>query len=366
MAETTTGTKPKAAKPEAAAAAPPHLGAPQVAGVPILQGDLTELQVGIEDAAAQGTLVTATQKVPFVSATLNPRQERKTLEERGTVLADTDDVVTQQGAELEITEELNTETILAALLCSLEHVDPAAMVANMPRTWEFTPSVVLPSTLDTATWEFGLTDGVGTHYRGRFGFARCTALSIQASDETAQLTTTWMGRADQTLAAPASLTPPARFVVPSALFSVTVDDTWAALGTTAFGRVRSLTLDVDPGIEAAYALAGRADLDVTHWRRGRIRGGLSLVVDHDADASGELGHWKAGDLRFVRLAASNGATGADLRAITIDVAMRYIDTPDVLAVDGAQHTLDLNGMLRADSSNNILRVQIENGLAAVA
>ena len=347
-------------KPKPAARSGGGVAAPAVAIETILQSDLDELQVGIETTA--GTLVAATQKVPFVSATLRPTQERKTLEERGTVLADTTDVVTRQGVELELTEELNTETIIAALLCCVETVTPST-AANMPQEWEFTPTVTVPSTLDTATWEYNLTDGSAAVHRGRFGFARPTALSIEATTGTATLTTTWMGRARQTLSAAAALTPPARFIVPSMLFSVFIDDTWATLGTTRYGLTRSLSFQLDPGLVAAEALAGRADLDMTHWRRGRIRGGVSVEVDHDGDASAELAHWEAGDLRFIRLEASNGAAGDDLRKLVIDTCGRYIDTPDVIASDGAQHTLALDTQLRADDSNNILRVAISNGLA---
>ena len=341
-------------------APPPQL--PQAAGVPVLQADLTELQVGIEAAAAQGTLVAATRKIPYVSATLTPAQDRKTLEERGTVLADTGDVVVKQGVTLELVEEFNTETIIAALLCCAESTTPTT-TANMPEVWEFEPSVTVPSTVDTATWEFAATDGAAAAYRGRFGFARPTALSIEASEGTTQLSTTWMGRALQSLAAATAVAAPDRFIVPAPLWKVSINDTFAAIGTTPFGVVRSFTFGLDPGISEAPALAGRADLDVAYWRRGRIRGGVSMVVDTDADAAGELAHWRNGDLRYIRLEASNGAAGAALRKVVIDAVGRYIDSPNVLAEADAQHTLDLNAALRADVAKEILRIEVTNGLA---
>ena len=127
--------------------------------------------------------------------------------------------------------------------------------------------------------------------------------------------------------------------------------------------MRSFNFDLDPGLAEAPALTGRADLDAAYWRRGRIRGGLNVVVDHDADAAAELAHWKAGDLRYTRLAATNGKAAADLRSLQIDVVSRYIDTPDPLASDGAQHTLDLASELRADAAGNILSIEVINGLA---
>lgn len=327
----------------------------------ILQADLTKVQIGIEAANAAGTLVAATRLIPYNSGSYEPTIERKTLEERGTVLADTDDVVVRRGSTLELTEELNTETLIGALLCSLADVSPTSV--GGARRWTFTPAVSAPSGLRTATFEIAATDGAADTYRGRFGFARVTALSVEASADTAELTTTWMGRARQALTTPATVAAPARWIVPAVLFSIYIDDTWAALGTTRYGQVRTLGLDIDPGLTEAPALAGRSDLDTAYWRRGRIRGNLAVVVDHDGDAGSELAHWEAGDLRYVRLEADNGLTGADLRRLRIDTCSRYIDTPDVLAMDGAQHTLDLASQLRADSAGNILRVQITNGLA---
>ena len=328
----------------------------------ILQSDLTEVQIGLEGANSAGTLVAATQKIPYVTGSYEPTINRKTLEERGTVLADTTDVVTSRGSTLDLTEELNTETILGALMTALADVSPTSL--SGARRWLFTPAVTAPSALRTATWEIAATDGASSNYRARFGHARCTALGIEASADTAQLTTTWMGRARQALNSPAAVNAPARWIVPAAAFRVFLDDTWGALGTTSIGVVRSLSLDIDPGITEAMALAGRSDLDAAYWRRGRIRGAASIVVDHDGDTTGELAHWESGDLRYCRLEASNGASGANLRRIRIDLAMRYIDTPDVLAVDGSVHTLDLAGELRADSANNILAIEVVNGLAS--
>ena len=332
----------------------------EIEAMGILQSDLTEVQIGIESTA--GTLVAATRKIPYVSGSYQPIIERKTLEEKGTVLADTTDVVVRRGSELELTEELNTETLIAALLCSLAEVTPTDLAGAYQ--WLFTPSVTAPSGLSTATVEIAATDGSTDTYQGRFGFGRCTALSIEASSDTAQITTTWMGRAKQTLTTPAAVAVPPRWIVPAMLFSVYIDDTWAGIGTTKFGTMRSLSLDIDPGVTEALALAGRADLDAAYYRRGRIRGNSALVVDHDGDASDELQHWEDGDLRYIRLEATNGGTGAALRRIRFDLVSRYVDTPDVLSSDGPQHTLDLASMLRADSAANILRVAIVNGLAS--
>lgn len=328
----------------------------------ILQADLTEVQIGLETAAAPGTLVDATRKLPYVTASYRPMVDRETLEERGHVLADIDDIVVGRGSELVMTEVLNTETLIAALMCSLADAAPAGI--GGAQRWTFTPAVTEPSGLRTATVEISATDGATPGlYDGRFGFARATALAIEASSGTARMTTTWMGRARQALANAANVAVPDRWVIPAGLFKLYIDDTWAEVGTTHYGKVRSLNWNVDPGITEAEALAGRAELDTPYYRRGRIRGGLNAVVDHDEDTTTELAHWENGDRRYIRLEASNGAAGALLRRLRIDMVGRYIDTPDVIAVDGPVHTLALNSQLRADTANNILRVEVVNGLA---
>ena len=91
-------------------------------------------------------------------------------------------------------------------------------------------------------------------------------------------------------------------------------------------------------------------------------GAVNMVYDHDDDAAGELAHWEAGDLRFLRLLAEFNSN----RSMQIDVAARYLATPDVLSQDGRQHTLNLNGEIRGDDqpTPNIMAVTIENGVAA--
>ena len=328
--------------------------------MPLLQADLTAVQIGIESASNPGDLVAATRRILYTDGSYEPIVQRQTLEERGAVLADTTDVVTMRGSTLDLTEELSPETVVAPLLCALAAVDPTT--DDSARLWTFQPAVNAPTGLRTATIEVAETDGAAGNYRGRFGHARPTSISIEASTDTATLSTTWMGRRRQALTTPSSAAPPDRWIIPAAAFEVSIDPNWAALGTTKVGVVRSLALTIDPGLTEAQALAGRSDLDAAYWRRGRIRGNLELTVDHDDDTTDELSHFETGALRYVRLHAHNGGDAAAARALTIDAVVRWIDTPDVLAADGPTHTLDLAGQLRADAAGNILRIAARNAL----
>ena len=330
----------------------------EVDNVGILNQDLTKVQIGLEGASAPGTLVAATRLVPYMDGSYEPEITRKSLDEIRGVRADIDDVVTRRMSTLELTQELDFENILAAFLCGFASVTPSG---SDPYTWGFTPGTSAPVALRTATIEIAETDGASAHYRRRFGFARPTTIGIEAGDDTGQISTTWEGRAAQALTAPTSVPELGRTIIPAALFQVYIDDTWAKLGDTAFGQLRSLSAEYIPGLQMAYNEQGRADLDATHWRRMRMRGTLSLTVDHDGDTSAELAHWEGGDLRFVRIEAVSGT-----KRLTLDHCMRYLDTPDVLAADEKQHTLELNGELRADttSARNQFRAAVVNGVSS--
>ena len=324
--------------------------------MPPLNRDLTEVQFGLE--ATAGTLVAATRLFPFTDGSYSPTISFKTLDEVRGINADYDDIIAQRGSELQLTQELDFENLIPAFECAFANV---MAVGSDPYERTYTPARTSFSPLATATIEVAETDGVDT-YRKHFGLARPTAISIEAADETAQLVTTWMGRAAQDLTAPAAVAAIARRVIPAALFTVYIDDTWAGLGTTQVGYARSFNAAYVPGLTPAYNLAGRADLDQTGWYRGRFQGTIGLTVDHDGDSSAELAHWAAGDLRFIRLRA---VVGADLE-LRLDHCVRYIETPDVLAADGKQHTLELSGQLRADTTTGANRFEayVKNGVSA--
>ena len=326
--------------------------------MPPMNLDLTKAQCGLETTA--GTPVAATRLVPFVTGSYTPAIDFKTLEEVRGVMARFDDIKTRQMSTFEITQELDLENILPALLCAFASVTPTGSSPNF--TWTFTPTISgALRTLRTATWELALTDGTN-HYRRSFAFARPTAISIEAGESTAQISTTWMGRAGKPLAAPANVAVLARNIIPSALFKLSIDDTWAGLGGSDFDPVRSFNWAPDPALEPAYHLQGRDDLDQTDWYQGPLGGALDLTFDHDAQGDAELAHWDAGDLRFHRMLAEFNSN----RSIQIDMAGRHIESPDVLAADGRQHTIGLNCQIRADdqATPNILSVEVKNGVAA--
>ena len=332
--------------------------------MPILQRDLSRVASGAETTA--GTPAAATRTHPYTDGSWSPMEPRKTLEEAGGVLADTTDVVVGRGTDVSLTEELSPEMVLPAFLASLAAVTPAADASS--QLWTFTPSVSSPSGLRTFTWEVAATDGAnrGARYERRCSHALCTSWSITAGGggETAQIRTEWKGRAEKDLPSPAAAAVPPRWIIPAQAFSLFVDDSWATVGTTLLGVVRQVTLEFDPGLAAAEMVAGRADLDLSYFRRGRLGGKLTALVDHDETTGPEVAHWRANELRYFRLHAGNGASGAAARSLTVDFVGRYIDGFDVLASADGVLTLDLAADLRADDDKNILRATVRNGIAA--
>ena len=326
---------------------------------------LTRLGVGIEAANAQGTLVPATMGVPAGDMSFTPAVERKILEESNQLLAHRVAVPVKRESTLDVTTELAPETLLPVLLCSAANTAPTTG-NDLPQSWVFEPSIAAPSALDTATWEISLR-GSAAGRATRFGYARPTSWSIEASGETSQLSAAWMGRAEQPLPAAAAVAVPDRWIVPAALWRAWIDDTWAALGTTAFSRVRSVQFEFDPGLTPAPTFSGRPDLDMSDWWRGKLGGKLTILADHDAAAAGEIGHWRAGDKRFVRLEATNSGSAAGLRRIRIDACVQMIDDIDVLSVDDERHTVELAGDLFAsdDTTAEFLAIAVDCGLGAV-
>lgn len=333
--------------------------------MPPLNTDLTRIQFGLEDVVTPGTLVAATRLVPATAAAYQRMQNRENLDEMRGIQADYEDVLTRRYSQLEMTQVLDFENLIPALMCGLENETPSGAD---PTTWTFTPGRAGPVPLRTASIEIVQTDGrtAPATKHTRFGAARPTSISIAIpEDGYGTIQTTWMGRRAVALANPAAVTALARTPISADLFEVQIDDSWSALGTTDYGQLRSANIEINPGLSQAFTKAGRADLDPAGWYRSRPTGIISLTINHDAAGTGELGHFDSGDLRFVRLSAATGS-GAGTRLIQIDATVRYIETPDEMQAADRQHTLEFQGHFRADATtaNNLLSVEVQNGLAA--
>ena len=335
---------------------------------------LQRLAAGLEASNAPGTAVAPTRLVPHLTgSTYTEQEDRQRLEEARGVVAWVDDVLTRRSGTLELQQELDFDHVLLALLCGVQRVTPSGAG---PYTYSFALGPTTPPDRGTATWEVIQSTGAadGDLVLRRLAHARPTELSLEWQDGgTTRLTTTWVGGAGTTPSARQAIHPAqlaSRRVVPAAAWDVALDDTWATLGRTMATNVRALSWSLTTGLQPAYHFRGReTTLDLDGWYQGRVEGSLSLTLDLDAAAANEVTHWRDGDRRFVRLRAGNGLVGNATRSIRIDQAVRIIGSPDLLASDGEQATVELECELRSDAAgtaDDFLALRLLSGLAGWA
>ena len=330
-----------------------------------MAGALTALRkvlAGIE--TTPGTPIAATRLIPHMPGSgYTENQARKRLDEPRGVLGYVDDVLTRQMTTLELEQELDFEHSLLPLLCGIAGVNGTG--GSAPYTYTMPIGLAAARALDSATFQVQQTDGATPHVSRQMSYARPTSISIDYElGGTASIKSSWVGRAGGALAAAASVGVAARQVIPAELFSIDIDDTWAGLGTTAAGNVRSMGLEINTGLAPAHRYAGRAALDLDGWYYGRVEGKISVVFDLDAAAAAEVAHWRAGDLRFLRLNAGSGAAATE-RQMQIDIAGRYISDPNLLGSDGEQAIVELEAEFRVDeTANNMLAFTVLNALAS--
>ena len=331
---------------------------------------LTALQrVAAAEESTAGTPVAATRLMPHMEATtFTENIQRQELGEARGVLAPVDDVVVQRMSTLALQQNLDFDLCLLAFLCGVGKV--TAVGSTAPYAYTIAAGVTAPTDKASATFEVVQSDGSTDHVRRRFGHARPTEMSLAWNQPgITTFNTTWMGgaAADVTKAAIQATTIANRREVPSSLWTVQIDDTWAGLGGSDAVNIRGLSWTLNTGVEPSYHFRGRTDLDLDGWYDGRVTGTLTLTLDLDAAAAAEVAHWRAGDLRFIRLAADNGATGTGLRSIQIDQAARFIEPPNLLASDAQQATVALACELRSDAAganDDFLEVEIMTSLSA--
>ena len=333
---------------------------------------LTALQrIAAAQETTPGTSVTPNRLVPhIIGSSFTEEVERTRLDEARGVLAYVDDLVVRRGGMLELQQEFDWDHALLAFLCGVQNVAGVPTASSTPYVYTLVAGPTSPASKASATWEVLQSDGTTDHIRRQFSHARPTQIGIEwEANATTKFSSTWMGTApvDGTKPTIAASTLASRRVVPVALWTVAIDDTWAALGTNAAVNVRSLSWSLTTGLSPSYHLTGRQNFDMDGWYEGRLEGSLTLTLDVDAAAAAEIAHWRAGDLRYVRLLASNGQAGDALRSVQIDQGLRINTSPDLLASDGEQATVALEGELRSGAAltdDDFLRVVLSAGLDA--
>lgn len=293
---------------------------------------LSEVAFGLESEA--GTVVVADtglvvdEGLGVYTETIE-RQVREA--PRGVLAAHVESVLTRKQSGIQYTQDLTYEEFPIVQLGGLKQTTGGAGPTDF--TYTTTPSLTAPETLDSFSFEVFCTDGSTQHYKRKFAYGQCSEFTVTlAFGQPAKLAATWFGRAGQALASPAS---PAvltgREIIPSDLFKLYIDSSWANLGTTQkSGLIRSGTFRVMTGVNPDFTLDGRADLDFTQLRRGPLDAEVEIVAEFNADAATEFAAYQAGTVRFISLEAA----GTSNRALKLQAAVQYIEPPEFSEEDG--------------------------------
>jgi len=225
------------------------------------------------------------------------------------------------------------------------------------------PNVAAGLTIDTLTAEYRATDGAMHHYEREFAYGIVERLRLTwASGQPTKLSYTVLGRREEASSITNGVGVVAgREIIPSALWSLAIDDTWGDLGDTDIedGHFRAGGLEIITGARPRYGMAGRADLDMNGVDVDLLAATLNVTLTHDAVAAGEFQHWRDDDLRYVRLHAESGDKSA-----TIDLCGAHT-APPAMGQDGQVDTLALTLALEHDpaSTNRAIAATLANRLA---
>lgn len=277
------------------------------------------LQLGGESTA--GTLVAATKKVigragvkPIIEWDREdfPRGVRMPVDEITAVM---------RGSEITVECDLSYQQLQYPLHSGLQTVAAAGVA---PYSW--THEIATAPTLKSYTAEYVVDDASTKHYQREMGYMLTRQFQISiVRNQMAKLSWSMFGRAEQTSTVTASLAALTLERVPSNLFKIWIDTSWAALGSTQkTGMLREATLTVTTGLEPEHTLDGRTDFDMVQPMYQQASATLATKFLHNADAATEIGNWRTGTRRFVRLKADNGAASTANRAITVDVSVRLL------------------------------------------
>lgn len=322
------------------------------------------LQLGFESTA--GTAVAATKKIVGESV-YTPIIEREFEEyPRGVrAMVTGGGFAKQQGCRIEHDGNLTFEEILYPMLSGV--VNDAAPSGSGPYTWDFTPILTGQASVKTITAEFVVDDASTKHYERESAYCVTTEFEVDIQvNDVAKLKWAMAGRAEGASTFTGALAPiTGRTVVPSNLFGLWIDASGGTIGTTAkLGTLRGANIKVTTGVLPDYTLDGRTTLDHTGIQTQMLKGEIELTLEHNAHAATEIGIWRTGGVRLVRLKADNGLGGASNKAITFDMAMVYTDPPEFSQEDGIE-IVTLKGALEYDSAfGGAFICTVINGLAA--
>lgn len=328
-----------------------------------------KLQLGIE--STKGTIVPATRVIQCDGAlrevteryrSARPQGVRATAGGAGTTL--------MHATSLEVETEATAEEILWPLLTGVKGGVTGTGAGNA-KTWLFTPEITTGVlTLDAATLEYLMGDGVTNHYYGESGYGLTSSFKLGwAFNQISTLGWTMFARRRQTGTPTSSLVVyTSREPLVSNLLALYLDTTWAGLGgTPVLTIVRSAEFECTTGIEADFTLDARSDLDHTGFKASSIGAKLALVLEFNATGTTVFANYRANDVVYIRLKNTGSAiAGGGNKTIQIDGAYRFVEDP-TFAADGDQMLMSASLEAVYDATGTkILEFTAINTLTAVA
>lgn len=285
------------------------------------------VQIGKESAA--GDAVNATRRIVTDSATYRRLETfERFLNQITSSLTGpwTTPIPTRLGTEFELTQSMDFEQILWALLSGVKgSVTPSTPGSGNARLWTFTPSPMDDPAPESYTLEWvDRSPGYEAEMEATYVF--CTGYTIAVTNEgTPQLTMRFHGRKTTDGDKTGGIAVPTLHYRSAAQYAVWFDDTWAALGTNQVSaQILGFTFTFGPWLRPAHYLDGRSQLDFSKYEFGGLRPyDLTMEVVHDPSASAftqlEEADKSAGTKRFVRLKLTGANFAAPDAAYTYHV-----------------------------------------------
>jgi len=244
---------------------------------------------------------------------------------------------------------------------------PTTAGVSAPYTHTFDRPWNGPPTLQAYTAELTEDDGATKHVQREAAYLTGMGFEITiAGLEAAKISWEAFARASTTTTETAALAPlTGRTPIPSNLFKVYLDDSWAGLGGTLVSdAVRAATVKYAGAVAPAYNLDGRASLDFTGIRHLSFTPStaptLSITMDLSTVAAAEVADYLAGTKRFIRLIATNGTD-----SLSLDMCMVHAAPPSIEEDEGVMVATFNLRMEYDETGTNAFKAVIINGLEDV-
>jgi len=286
--------------------------------------DLGIYQIGRE--ATKGTAVATTNRL--ISRGLIPTPQEPVFQPQaqlGLLLENpTSDTIALRSVEMKIDGDLTFEQILYPLNMCMKGLTSASAALGA-QNWVFNPTYDADPLLNSFTIQLRKSDGV-TNYDERIAYVMATEFGIAgAIGQNATFDCAMFGRpieSSQTLT-PAIAIPTVNFI-PTSLFKVFIDDTFASIGATQVSAsIYDFAFRFRSQAQPKFYVDGRTDKSFTAHGLKRAGFNLELGAEWTTAIDNERAKAQSRALRYVRLQALGAAISSSFYTMNVDIAVRH-------------------------------------------